>query len=516
MKEKKYGLIILCGFLLYTFLPLRAGKRAGQGSDIVSVIKYGIRNDGAVIGPELNELVTRSYGKTLYFPAGTYNLSEPVVLPYDYTKNVNILFDKNALIKTDLPMEALLKVGYSEMTTPDVTHRRFSYIEGGMLDCSNVDNGIMVNGLKQLVSLKYISLFKGRNTHIRISVTDDFRGTGSSDTKIDNVTIQGISSNEEVYGIYIDQACCDCKISNTFIYSTKYGLVTKSAGHILNNLHILSMHTTGGLDLGVKGFRSTEGIRVEADGFFIFNEVYYDTVDRGIVVAADRNPTLVLDKNIFYSYLPDFGTSFLYRDHKAATPFQAKMSNCIIEVAKQGYKIFDVGPEAIKNDVEGNFSFVNCAMRNSHLLSPFDFSLMQRIREKRCDVLSAPEQATGGLQAVDSLQWYVLGAVFASPYRNLLKFDLAKDGVVELDLLFAGGESEIHGRILKSPDGTSFQLGYVVKDEYCILLLRTPRGKVYPAICDVLGNGCFLATPSKDRYYKPEDYGVDQDPVILH
>lgn len=101
------------------------------------------------------------------------------------------------------------------------------------------------------------------------------------------------------------------------------------------------MHTTGGLDLGVKVSRSTaEGIRVEADGFFIFNEVYYDAVDRGIVVAADRNPTLVLDKNIFYSYLSDFGTSFLYRDHKAETPFQAKMSNCIIEVAKQGYKIF--------------------------------------------------------------------------------------------------------------------------------------------------------------------------------
>ena len=518
MKEKKCSWIILCSFFVCFcfFQPLWAEKRVERGNDIVSVIRHGVRNDGSVIGSELNELVVRSYGKTLYFPVGTYNLSEPIILPYDYTKNVNIVFDKNALIKTDLPLEALLKVGYSEMSTPDVTHRRFSYIEGGMFDCYNVENGIMVNGLKQLVSLKSISLFKGRNTHIRISVTDDFRGTVSSDTKIDNVTIQGISSNEEVYGIYIDQACCDCKISNTFIYSTKYGLVTKSAGHILNNLHILSMHTTGGLDLGVKGFRSTEGIRVEADGFFIFNEVYYDTVDRGIVVAADRNPTLVLDKNIFYSYLPDFGTSFLYRDHKAATPFQAKMSNCIIEVAKQGYKIFDVGPEAIKNDVEGNFSFVNCAMRNSHLLSPFDFSLMQRIREKRCDVLSAPEQATGGLQAVDSLQWYVLGAVFASPYRNLLKLDLAKDGVVELDLLFAGGESEIHGRILKSPDGTSFQLGYVVKDEYCILLLRTPRGKVYPAICDVLGNGCFLATPSKDRYYKPEDYGVDQDPVILH
>ena len=177
---------------------------------------------------------------------------------------------------------------------------------------------------------------------------------------------------------------------------------------------------------------------MEADGFFIFNEVYYDTVDRGIVVAADKNPTLVLDKNIFYSYLPDFGTSFLYRDHQAVAPFQVKMSNCIIEVAKHGYKIFDVSPEVIKNDVEGNFSFVNCTMRNSHLLSPFDFSLMQRLREKRCDALFVPEQATGGLQTVDSLQWYVLGAVLTSPYRNLLKLDLAKDCMVELDLLFTG------------------------------------------------------------------------------
>lgn len=515
MKEQKYSWIILCCFLLCVFLPVRAGKRAEKGSDIVSVIRHGIRNDGSVIGSELNALVTRSYGKTLYFPAGTYNLSEPVVLPYDYTKNVNIIFDKNALIKTDLPLESLLKVGYSEMTTPDVTHRRFSYIEGGMFDCSNVDNGIMVNGLKQLVSLKYISLFKGRNTHIRISVTDDFRGTGSCDTKIDNVTIQGISSNEEVYGIYIDQACCDCKISNTFIYSTKYGLVTKSAGHILNNLHILSMHTTGGLDLGLKGFRSTEGIRVEADGFFIFNEVYYDTVDRGIVVAVDRNPTLVLDKNIFYSYLPDFGTSFLYRDHKAVTPFQVKMSNCIIEVAKQGYKIFDVSPEAIKNDVEGNFSFVNCAMRNSHLLSPFDFSLMQRIRGKKYDVLSASEQAIGGLQAVDSLQWHVLGAVLASPCHNLLNLDLAKDCMIELDLFFTGSEPEIHSRMLKGSNRDSFQLGYVVKDGYCILLLRICQEKINPTICDVLGNGCFLTTPSPKRYYGPEDYGVNQDPVIL-
>ena len=516
MKEKRYNRIIFYSFLVcFCFLqPLRAEKRVKQGDDIVSVIRHGVRNDGSVIGAELNELVVKNYGKTLYFPAGTYNLSEPIVLPYDYTKNVNIVFDKNALIKTDLPLEALLKIGYSEMSTPDVTHRRFSYIEGGMFDCYNVENGIMVNGLKQLVSLKSISLFKGRNTHIRISVTDDFRGTGSSDTKIDNVTIQGISSNEEVYGIYIDAACCDCKISNTFIYSTKYGLVTKSAGHILNNLHILSMHTTGGLDLGVNGFRSTEGIRVEADGFFIFNEVYYDTVNRGIVVVADKNPTLILDKNIFYSYLPNFGTSFLYRDHGTTTPFQVKMSECIIEVAKQGYRIFDVSPEAIRKDVEGDFSFMNCAVRNAHLLSPFDFSLMQRMRGERGEVLFVPEKEMLGSQEEGS-QWHVLGAVLASPYRNLLKLDFAKDCMLELDLLFAGFKPEISSRMLKGTDKAALQIGYVVKGEYCILLFRACQGALSPVVCDVMGRNYFLSTPSKDRCYGLEDYGIDQEQIVL-
>ena len=95
--------------------------------NIVSVIQHGIRNDGFKIGTELNDLIKESYRKTLYFPAGTYNLTEPIVLPFDYTKNVNIVFDKNAVIKSDIPMEALLKIGYSEMSTPDVTHRRVCY-----------------------------------------------------------------------------------------------------------------------------------------------------------------------------------------------------------------------------------------------------------------------------------------------------------------------------------------------------------------------------------------------------
>ena len=153
-------------------------------NNIVSVLDHGINNEGTPIGMELNNLVKESYKKTLYFPAGTYTLTEPIVLPLDYTKNVNIIFDKNALIRSDIHLDALLKIGYSERQIVDRTLRQFSYIEGGIFDCYNADNGILVNGLKQLVSLRSISLVRGRAAHIRINVTDDFKGTGSSDTKI--------------------------------------------------------------------------------------------------------------------------------------------------------------------------------------------------------------------------------------------------------------------------------------------------------------------------------------------
>ncbi len=104
------------------------------------------------------------------------------------------------------------------------SHRRFSYIEGGILDCYNADNGILVNGRKQLVQIHYDE--SGARTYQYIStiyVPEGIGtgGTGSSDTKIDNVTIQGISSNDNVYGIYIDESCCDCKISDTFIFVQK-------------------------------------------------------------------------------------------------------------------------------------------------------------------------------------------------------------------------------------------------------------------------------------------------------
>ncbi|WP_080904218.1 hypothetical protein [Parabacteroides sp. Marseille-P3160] len=506
--------IYYCIFVLY-FAPLLFllyAQNDDKTNTIISVVKFGVKNDGSIIGPELNNLVRKSFGKTLYFPAGTYNLSEAIILPYDYTKNVNIIFDKNALIKSDKQLEALLKIGYSEMSTPDRSYRRFSYIEGGMFDCSNADNGIIVNGLKQLVSLRSISLFKGHKTHIRIHVTDDFKGTGSSDTKIDNVTIQGISSNEEVYGIYIDHSCHDIKISNTFIYGTKYAIVTKSAGHILNNVHILAQVTTGGLNLNSNNFLSTEGIRIESSGFFILHEIYFDTVDKSIVVSSDKSPTLIIDKNIHFSYLENFGSSFIHKDNESTVPFQVRISNSIFETTKVGYEIFDVNPLIISDDTKEDFTFINNVVKRPYLLNPYDASLLQGIRNKVNDDLVFMSQN------YFDVEWHALGALIASSSLSMLRLDLSDECSVELDLKFNGNKVTLINSNIIGPnkDNLSFQIGYVIKNNRCVLFLRPNVGcSLNPIISDLRGNGSFMRTPSKDRHYHLIDYNINENPVLL-
>lgn len=61
MKKKvEYSLIAL--FFLFSFAMQLYGKDNIE-KDIISVIQFGIKNDGSVIGTELNDLVRDSYGK---------------------------------------------------------------------------------------------------------------------------------------------------------------------------------------------------------------------------------------------------------------------------------------------------------------------------------------------------------------------------------------------------------------------------------------------------------------------
>lgn len=79
-------LALLSAFSSCAKADVSNGQSPADNGYIV-VTEYGISNDGSEIGKELNRLVKDAYGSTLYFPAGTYNLTEPIKTPYDYAKS---------------------------------------------------------------------------------------------------------------------------------------------------------------------------------------------------------------------------------------------------------------------------------------------------------------------------------------------------------------------------------------------------------------------------------------------
>ena len=330
-------------------------------------------------------------------------------------------------------------------------------------------------------------------------------GTGSSDTKIDNVTIQGISSNDDVYGIYIDKSCCDCKISDTFIYGTKEAIVTKSAGHILNNVHLLAMNTTGGtVRADGENFKETVGIRISTGGFFVFNQVYYDTMDRGIVVDDNFSPDLLLDQQISYSYLNDFGTCFLHAGANSPN-LRVKISNSTFTLRNKDYKLLDYSPGMVGWDIADKFSFVNCVVDGLHNLSPYDLTLLQRLRGKAADGLMWNRLDDSGSQ------WYVLGAVVASPLQNFLEIDLTDELRAKLRFGFKGNGLNVYSYEFEGNDDGQVELGYALHGDFCVWMFRSRKGGSFtPVVYDLLGSGQFMPFPNKGKIYVPADYGVSE------
>ena len=103
----------------------------------------------------------------------------------------------------------------------------------------------------------------------------------------------------------------------------------------------------------------------------------------------------------------------------------------------KGYKIFDINPSLISEDIEGNFSFVNCALRNSRLLNTLDVSLAQRVRGRRLDVVLP------GNQSVIAGEWMPVGAILASGEHSLLRLDLSERLRCRVGSFFRKGEDPL-------------------------------------------------------------------------
>lgn len=189
----------------------------------------------------LQALIDENPNMTIYIPAGTYTLYNPIRTSAVPTRTVALQLDDNAVLKAaggwnhSAPM-ITLGTSWEYNTTAEAGY--FYYFDGGTVDCSGVAEGIAIECGRNL-QVRNTSII---NTQLGFNIKNGTNG-GSSDADIFNLTIKGNGKPGSV-GMHCagyDNIFTSIKISNcqTGIYLTGGGLFCRDFDISLNNPAIM-------------------------------------------------------------------------------------------------------------------------------------------------------------------------------------------------------------------------------------------------------------------------------------
>ena len=189
----------------------------------------------------LQVLIDENPNMTIYIPAGTYTLYNPIRTSAVPTRTVALQLDDNAVLKAaggwnhSAPM-ITLGTSWEYNTTAEAGY--FYYFDGGTVDCSGVAEGIAIECGRNL-QVRNTSII---NTQLGFNIKNGTNG-GSSDADIFNLTIKGNGKPGSV-GMHCagyDNIFTSIKISNcqTGIYLTGGGLFCRDFDISLDNPAIM-------------------------------------------------------------------------------------------------------------------------------------------------------------------------------------------------------------------------------------------------------------------------------------
>lgn len=226
----------ILSFVLALVLVIGIGSVAAfaEGDGYMVVTDYIVCNTGKDISDELQQLIEENPNRTLFFPDGEYLVSKPIYTPADPKKSVSLKMANYAIIKATGDWkygEAVIQLGgiypKNDTRTPGSNY----YLDGGIIDGSGKANGVSINGGRETM-VKNVSM-KNVVTGLHIMYGAN---SGSSDSDILDLNIICTGGTDSV-GILIegyDNTVTNVRIGNAFV-----GVLVKSAGNVMRNIHPL-------------------------------------------------------------------------------------------------------------------------------------------------------------------------------------------------------------------------------------------------------------------------------------
>ena len=203
-------------------------------SEFLVVTDYVKPNTGEDLYDNLQMLINKNPGRTLYFPDGEYVISRSLETCSDPNKSMSFYFSSGAVLKAadawrnTGELRALICLGcvekdpVNDIRTPGSNF----YVMGGIFDGNGKADGISIDGGRETLIKDVVIVNTRYGIHIKKGTNNN-----SSDSDIDDVTIigNGLSNSVGITMIGLDNTISNARISNV-----KTGIQT-SGGVFLNN-----------------------------------------------------------------------------------------------------------------------------------------------------------------------------------------------------------------------------------------------------------------------------------------
>lgn len=247
---------------------------------------------------------------TLYFPSGTYLITQPLAIGTTNAEQVDLKLDGDATIKTSTAIDALLEIGKYEGVYDRSAEGNIVTVSGGIFDCNNTTYGIYTAANRKLTTFDHVTLTNVSTYGIYVNTGTNT--TSSADVNITGCFIAGKGSNYNATGLYLK--AYDNKITDTRIEGVRIG-VEDAGGSFYENVHALMTRANGSITTAE--FEATVGFLFStAVGSVFMNECYSDTFATAFKITKQKR--LQVSNSTAYWY---------YSDANATTRFIAYTHN---------------------------------------------------------------------------------------------------------------------------------------------------------------------------------------------
>jgi hypothetical protein len=213
------------------------------------ITQYSSLANGNDYTAAIKKAIEENPNATIYFPDGTYEISDTIVIPANATKSVAFRLSNYATIKAvnwSDKTKPMIRMGvYAESEDKEnigsIDHdARNVYLMGGVLDAAGIASGVVVEGSEDIT----LSNFTVKNAYIGVHLADPGNSTHSTSADIENVHVVGNGEAGSV-GILVESTLNT--LTNMRVSDVQFGMKCTDNGS--NNV-FRSIHAIG---TGVEG-----------------------------------------------------------------------------------------------------------------------------------------------------------------------------------------------------------------------------------------------------------------------